>query len=98
MDVTGCSNLTEKSLLEINQHCYDSLLELKISSNIKVEFEEEYREVINNSILPMGISSTSGNDFDSPAEQDASAKEDSMRYTKVFLKFIIVSYLIRDAL
>ena len=79
MDVTGCRNLTEKSLLEINQNCYDSLLELKISSNTKVEFEEEYREVINNSILPFGISSTSGNDFGSPAEQDTSAKEDSMR-------------------
>ena len=74
LDVRGCSNLTEKSLDEINQYCCDALLELKVSGNTNSEFEDDYKEVIDNSILPMGISCSSRGDVDSVTEDDDSTR------------------------
>ena len=66
--------MTEKSLDEINQHCCDALLELKVSGNTNSEFEDDYKEVIDNSILPMGISCSSRGDVDSVTEDDDSTR------------------------
>ena len=70
----GCSHLTEKALEEINQNCAETLLELRLSGNLRGE-DDDYKEVIDNSILPMGISFASGYDVDSAIEQSSSSSE-----------------------
>ena len=56
LDVEGCSQLTEKSLELLNHQCTDTLLELKLCSNLKKDEDDEsyhsdYKEVIDNSLF-----------------------------------------------